>query len=223
MRFLIDGYNLMHAAGAIRRSTGPAQFRKIRTRFLHELAATLGPIDSYLTTIVFDAANSPPDVSRFESHKGVRIVYAVDSLTADERIEELLEDEANPKDLTVVSSDNRIRAAARRRRAKSLTCDEFLDDLDARKLMEDRKKRGLLLIPSREARPVPSREEKARVDGLNETETEYWLREFGDIENEPEAAEVLNPAPPMINDDEIEKIADEIDAEFKRLFGKRDR
>ena len=44
MRTLIDGYNLMYALGLLGKRHGPDGFRKVRTRFLNDLAGALGAI-----------------------------------------------------------------------------------------------------------------------------------------------------------------------------------
>ena len=58
MRTLIDGYNVMFAAGLMARRFGPDGFRKVRQRFLNDLAATLDPVEAHLTTVVFDAVDA---------------------------------------------------------------------------------------------------------------------------------------------------------------------
>src|SRR5437868_15285637 len=108
MRTLIDGYNLMFAAGLMGERLGPDRFRKVRHRFLNNLAATLGPVEAHLTTVVFDANDAPDHVPASTSHKGISVIFAVDHASADERIEDLIAHHSSPKTLTVVSSDHRI-------------------------------------------------------------------------------------------------------------------
>ena len=43
MRWLIDGYNVMHAGGRLGPKLGREGFRRARRRFLDELADALGP------------------------------------------------------------------------------------------------------------------------------------------------------------------------------------
>ncbi len=59
MRTLIDGYNVMFAAGLMARRSGPDGFRKVRQRFLNDLAATLDPVEAHLTTVVRWASTGP--------------------------------------------------------------------------------------------------------------------------------------------------------------------
>ena len=90
MRYLIDGYNLMYAAGLLGKKLGPDRFRQVRTRFLNDVASALGPIESQLTTVVFDASQAPDDQPTELNHQGISVIFAVDNENADERIEELI-------------------------------------------------------------------------------------------------------------------------------------
>lgn len=219
MRILIDGYNLMYAAGALTHRIGPNQFMKVRDRFLKKLATKIDPIDAHQTTIVFDATNAPTYEGGFPpSYKGIRIVYATQSASADEYIEDLIAKHSNPQQLTVVSTDNRIKLAAKRRKAKALTSDEYLDQLDQRQAMLQRKQQFQIAPP---AQKIPQTDqERARIFGLSSAETKFWLKEFGELEDLPEAKEVLANGSAMINDDEIDRIAREVEAEFGKLQGK---
>ena len=167
MRLLIDGYNVMHAAGLMARRFGPDGLRRTRHRFLNELVDSLGPERSSQMTVVFDAHSLPINQAAETTHKGARVVFAIDEDEADERIEWLIERHPAPKSLTVVSSDRRLRRAATRRRATSVTADDFLDELDV--LRAPRPSRG----------PVaPTAEERARFEGPSVEEAEAWAREF---------------------------------------------
>src|SRR5690348_9788490 len=125
MRLLIDGYNLMYAVGLLGKRFGPDGFRKVRQRFLNDLADALGAVEAHQTTVVFDAAAPPDGFPRETSHKGITVLFAVDDDDADSRIERLIAQHPTPRSLTVVSSDNRLRQAARRRKARVETADEF--------------------------------------------------------------------------------------------------
>ena len=115
------------------RKFGPDGFRKVRQRFLNDLAATLDPVEAHLTTVVFDANDAPGHVPASTRHKGITVLFAVDHDSADERIEDLIAHHSSPKTLTVVSSDHRIQKAATRRKARVLSADEFLTRMDARR------------------------------------------------------------------------------------------
>ena len=124
MTFLIDGYNLMFAAGLATRAMPPGQFDRARTRFLDWLAdCTLGR-DAILR-VVFDAQQAPTP-SLESVHRGVRVRFAFRQ-TADDLIEELVATEPKPAALTVVSNDSRVREAGRRAECLLASCEEFID------------------------------------------------------------------------------------------------
>ncbi len=198
MRTLIDGYNLMYAGGLLGQKFGPEGFRKARHRFLTDLAATLEPVEAHLTTVVFDAADSPPNVSASTRHKGMTILYAVDVESADDRIEDLIAHHSSPKTLTVVSSDNRIRRAAARRKARVMSADEYWCQMDSRK----------------DRRPQPV--EPARPVAPASAEADFWLEEFRDLAESEEAREAFARDPIFPSDEEIAEIARQVDDEFRR-------
>lgn len=200
MRYLIDGYNLMFAGGLLGKKFGPDGFRKVRTRFLNDLAATLGPVEAAQTVVIFDASESPGDVPKRATHKGIGVVFAVDDENADARIELLIAEHSAPKGLTVVSSDRRIRQAATRRRATSVSADDFWVTLDALK----RKPRVV------EA-PAPVAASAGPV--LTEAESAFWQNEFAGLDALPETLQALGDGPAMITDAEIAAIEREIERE----------
>lgn len=124
MTFLIDGYNLMHALGYASKSMSAKRFERRRTEFLDWLAKSSAE-RAAVVRIVFDAqlAVSP---SAEQDHKGVRVCFAYRQ-TADDLIESLIAKEPQPANLTVVSNDHRLQAAARHRGCVSFTCEQFTD------------------------------------------------------------------------------------------------
>ena len=90
MRTLIDGYNLMYALGLLGKRLGPDGFRKVRTRFLNDLAAAMGAVAAHQTTVVFDATDPPGHLPSESTHKGLTVIYAVGDESADDRIERLI-------------------------------------------------------------------------------------------------------------------------------------
>jgi uncharacterized protein len=201
MRTLIDGYNVMFAAGLMGRKFDPAGFRKVRLRFLNDLAAKLDPVDAHATTVVFDANHAPDHVPASTSHKGISILYAVDNDSADERIEDLIAHHSNPRTLTVVSSDHRIQRAATRKKARVLSADEFLTGLDS---LKERKR------PS-----VEARQESTRQEVLTADESAFWLEEFREVVESEEAREVARGDPSFPTDEELAQIAREVEEEFR--------
>ena len=201
MRTLIDGYNLMHAGGLLGGRLGPDGFRKVRTRFLNDLAAWLDPVEAHLTTVVFDAVEAPLNLASATRHKGLSVLYAVEHESADERIEELIVQHSSPKTLTVVSSDHRIQKAAIRKRAKVLSADDYwclLDDLKGRKRL---------------ARPL---EDRARAQIPSADEAAFWLEEFRELAESEEAREAFQGDSYFPTDEELARIAREVEDEFRR-------
>jgi predicted RNA-binding protein with PIN domain len=121
--FLIDGYNLMFAAGLVSRTTPAAHFDRARTRFLDWLAD--GAKARAELRVVFDAQQAPA-ASRESAHRGVRVRFAFRQ-TADDLIEQMLATEPRPELLAVVSNDSRVREAARRAGSAVTSCEEFMD------------------------------------------------------------------------------------------------
>lgn len=202
MRYLIDGYNLMYAGGLLGKRLGPDGFRRVRTRFLNDLADALGPLDAFQTTVVFDAAEATgpyPDETR---HKGLTVVYAVDDASADDRIEGLIAGHTAPKGLTVVSSDRRLRQAAARRKARAVPAETFWAELDARKERRSR----VVSEPPPPDRPADPE--------LSPAESAFWQQAFADLDQRPETREALNDAhSPMLTDAEIAALEREIERE----------
>ena len=198
MKVLIDGYNLMYARGLLDQRVGRDGFRKARERFLDELATALGPLDVRQTLVIFDAAGAPPNVPARETRKGLSIEFAVDVAEADALLEELISKHSAPRTLTVVSSDRRIRDAARRRGAVSLSCDEFLDRLDSNRAR------------SNDREPVA--ETPRRGDPLLD-DTDYWLALFGEIESDPSTRAAFEPDGFIPSDADIERIRREVEDE----------
>lgn len=127
-RYLIDGYNLIHALGILP-STAVSKpgLGRARQRLI-ELLATSPSSQSF--TIVFDASQPPPGNKTESVVQGMRVLVAVAPEEADDLIETLLAHDAQPHLLTVVSNDHRLHDAARRNKAQILSCSAFLDVVD---------------------------------------------------------------------------------------------
>jgi uncharacterized protein len=206
MLWLIDGYNLMHAAGAIgAREVGREAFQRKRRRFLNELADSLGVERARETTVVFDATTPPADFPLESSYKGVTLIFALGDENADARIEQLIGAHSAPKSLTVISSDRRVRQAATRRKAKAVKAEDFLDLVDRWK-----KRHGA----ENSSRAAPSPPPFDRNSPPTAEEAAHWLETFGHLDDAPETKEAFNPGPTLLTDDEIARIQREIDEEL---------
>jgi predicted RNA-binding protein with PIN domain len=129
MKLIVDGYNLLHASGVFGAGRGAGAFEQSRRALLDMLADLLGD-EAANTVVVFDAARAPDGLPGRSTHRGIRVWFAREYPDADSLIEELVEDATSPH-LVVVSNDRRLQAAARRRRARAVGCDEWLAEARA--------------------------------------------------------------------------------------------
>jgi predicted RNA-binding protein with PIN domain len=207
MRWLIDGYNVMHAGGRLGPKLSREGFRRARRRFLDEISAALGPNGARDTTVVFDASVHPGDFALDANHRGLGILFALGDENADARIEEIIAEHANARTLTVVSSDRRIRLAATRRRAKVLTSDQFwelIDDLKERK--DEIARPGKQKTPDLEDRHL----------AIDPSESALWLEAFREVADAPAIQAALAPNDALLTDAEIAEIEREIERENGR-------
>lgn len=173
---LIDGYNLLHAAGLARDRYGPGQFEKCRRRLLQQLADRLTGEQRARTTVVFDAQHAPPDVPALQRFAGISVVFSVGS-DADSLIEAMLEQHSSPKQVLVVSSDHRLQTAATRRRAEWIKSETFWDqqvveERSTKPTVEQRLKRGEAEVDAAEVAAIVRRlkaEAEAEVEAGTET------------------------------------------------------
>ena len=176
---LIDGYNLLHAAGLGRSHYGPGDLQRARQALLRRLFELLTPDEIARTAVVFDARQPPPHLPPHWYIHGLRVVYARPHGDADLLLEELIDGHSHPKRLTVVSSDHRLHRAAKSRRAVATDSDEFLAFLEHRRR------------PTTEVHlPVPA-QTKPTAD-VAATELAYWMSVFGDVR----VADLLDPQRP---------------------------
>jgi hypothetical protein len=176
MPVLIDGYNLLHAMGVLSGRVGPAGLEKARLRLLGLLHGTYGD-EAATVTVVFDAANAPPEADDTADYHGIHVRFARQYAEADDLIEDLVRHDSAPRHLTVVSDDHRIRDAARRRQCTILGCAEYVD----------------WLARHRRERHRPPAESSAKPGHPSEAETEHWLREFADLADSPDLKELSDP------------------------------
>jgi predicted RNA-binding protein with PIN domain len=204
MLTLIDGYNLMHAKQTVSTGREAGGLRHARTRFLDVLAGWLGPLRSATTTVVFDSARFDPRLDKETMHKQMQILFAVGDENADARIEHLIAAHPKPRELTVVSSDRRIRRAAQRRRCRLVTSDEFWSQ------------RQDLPLAASNRRNTP--DEPSRLP-IGKEELEHWLKAFSDVDEvlagEPGAPGGLDAFAPTT--EQMERIAKEVAGEELRF------
>lgn len=165
---LIDGYNLLHATGALNLTRGANALAKARDRLLAQIAGSLTETDRLKTQVVFDARRSGT-ASTLDSEvivRGMTVTFAVGFHEADELLEQIIRQHPNPKTLTVVSSDLRVQRCATARKAIAIGSDGWLmQALDGPR-------------PSTNNTADESEEHEPRSD-LSAEEVQKWLREFG--------------------------------------------
>ena len=155
MPVLIDGNNLLHAALDAEPERPPS--RSSLCLLLSQWARKTGEKIS----IVFDGAAPTAALAEQTAADRVQVRYSVDR-SADEVIEEMIENDSAARRLVVVSTDGEVAQAARRRRAKPMRSDEFWASV----------RRELARQASAPLEPPEKRL------GLGGDETERWLREM---------------------------------------------
>ena len=174
MRYLIDGYNLLHAIGLLHGKAGPHGLEKARLALLSRLCGDRAA-HAVAVTVVFDASGAPPGAAAEDDYRGIHIYYALDR-SADDLIETLIERDAAPRQLTIVSDDHRLQQAGRRRRCPILGCLDYVEEMERR----------------RQHKPA-AREASSKPESVSGEEVQHWLREFADLADDPKWREALNP------------------------------
>ena len=167
MAMIIDGYNVLHASRWLRSSRKGLD----RAAFCR-LLATLAGRRSEKITVVFDALPARGDTAITRTLP-VKVVYSGHDRTADDVIIQMIKASTGPRDLTVVSSDRRIRSAAKRRGCKTKPAGEFIRAFDAE---------------LNQAKKHASQEPPEKHQGLDQDQRRQWMDEFGfddDDEDDP--------------------------------------
>ena len=164
MSLLVDGYNLLSAAGILGRGVGLGTLQRARLALLNFLAESVEPESLSQTTVVFDAADPLPGLPRVLTHRGLTVRFASQYEDADALIEELIRADSAPRRLTVVSSDHRLQRAARRRKARAVDSDAWYAQVLRRR---QERRESAAETPARP--PVP----------LLAEDVDYWIRQFG--------------------------------------------
>ena len=200
MPLLIDGYNLMYAAGIT--ADIPASSRRrgslerSRMALVEFIAAQLDLAERRTTTIVFDAAGAPPGLPHTLHHEELTIRFAKGYSNADELLEDLIDEHNDPRRLTVVSSDHRVQRAAKRRKAAAVDSDVWYEQIRQRRREAARRERAQL----DEAKPSPP---------VGDAEVAFWLNRV--LDDRPARPDDAWPDlfPPGFADDVVDKDADE--------------
>ena len=154
--FFIDGNNLLHSVQKDDPDSGPIN----DVQLCHI-------IGSYLTLtgqrgeIIFDGTG-PPDKSGFDGISNLEVFFAGIGTDTDTVIEDKISIHTAPRRLKIVSSDRRLRKAARARKATSIKSEVFWNNMQKQL-----------------SRKKAAKEPTAKRRGLNESETRQWLDIFG--------------------------------------------
>lgn len=154
--FIIDGHNLLHTIIKLEEDCGAISDLGM-CRILDRYFKLTGE----KCEMIFDGTG-PPDKSGFDNISNLEVSFAGFGTDTDTVIEDKISVSTAPKSLTIVSSDRRLRAAARTRKATSVKSDVFW--IDVQKQLN---------------RKRPIKEPTEKRQGLNEGETEQWLEFFG--------------------------------------------
>lgn len=184
---LIDGYNLLHAAGLAPRTDRPGDLERARRALLRLIAGQMSADQRRRTTFVFDAKAPPPGAGHDDTHAEMRVRYALEQTEADDLIETIIAEHSAPRRLVVVSGDHRLHKAARRRKASAIDSDAFLDECARRVYCRQTPRTEHETKPGAETSPAALAE---------------WLSIF-DVDPHDLAAEVdrpprSTPAPPAL-------------------------
>ncbi|MBC8114922.1 MAG: NYN domain-containing protein [Candidatus Saccharimonas sp.] len=175
---IIDGYNLLHAAGLARANYAQGDLQRQRHQLLVRLTGSLSTEERQRCTVVFDAIDAPVGLDREYQHEGIAVLFAEPGHEADELIEQLVARHSAARNLIVVSSDHRLQRAARGRRAASLDSEAFLARLS---------RRGEAIQTTSRSGEVS--DGAAKPSQASDPDVAYWLREFGPIDVETIASE----------------------------------
>jgi hypothetical protein len=153
---IIDGHNLLHSIVKLSdeaESINDVQLCWIISRYLRAIRKQ--------GEIIFDGTG-PRDKSHFDNIANLEVCFAGLGKDADTVIENKIKANTAPKRLSIVSSDRRLRDAARARKATTVKSEVFWDNLQKQ---------------LRQKKPV--KEPEAKRTGLSESETKQWLEIFG--------------------------------------------
>jgi predicted RNA-binding protein with PIN domain len=154
MPVLIDGYNLLRVVQKQEQFAGMDEAELCRM------------LEEYLSRtrdrgqVIFDGIG-PPDKSRLGPWRNMEVYFVGQRTDADTIIEERIKDCSAPRSLIVVSSDRRLKTAAKHRKAVSIGAEDFW---------------GMLCKTLEKDMPRPEPQEKRR--GITDAETDRWMDLF---------------------------------------------
>lgn len=169
---LVDGYNVIAPVAAPARDPDSRWLQRERMQLIQRIVSHLDPQVRRRTCVVFDAADPPPDRPDAFEVEGIEVLFAVGYPEADDLLEELISAHTAPKTLTVVSSDQRVQTAARRRGCRIHEAQPWLDDL-----MEGRFRQPTQSSGAGQGGPTQGSEKPQGT--VEPSEIDRWMDEFG--------------------------------------------
>ena len=177
MIYLIDGHNLIGKMGDIRLADPNDEEKLVRR--LHNWAGgdRKRRIELFFDSGDFGGWHTPI------SAPGIRLYYAKPGQRADDLLIRALRVIKNPQAYTLITSDNEILAAARKRRVGYILSEEFVALMTAE----------LSARAAPPPEPIPADPSTAPQPEIRPEDVAEWLAYFGDV---PESGPPPLPAPP---------------------------
>jgi predicted RNA-binding protein with PIN domain len=136
------------------------------------LAAAFGD-NANRVAVVFDATHAPRGVVREQTYRALQVRFAPKKKSADDIIEDAIEESTTPKGLVVISNDTRLQNAAKRRGARFWSHHKLLD------FFEQHAAKSQVNDTDGDKRDVVTSPE----------EVKRWLKEFESIEDDDDLRE----------------------------------
>jgi uncharacterized protein len=186
---IIDGYNLMHSVGYARERYGQGGLERSRNRLLRFLINRLDLEERRRTTIVFDARTIPFEGVREQKLEEMTILFNKAGSDADTLIEELILEHSAPKQLEIVSGDRRLQKAIKRRKGIAVESEDFA------RILRDRES----VVPgsSQDSDLPPESKEKPESATPSQSDTEFWLGVFGEVNVSEEKSGTIQQKKPV--------------------------
>lgn len=151
---IIDGYNLLWSVHK------EADHNELDDLELCRLIGRYLKIVRRKGQMIFDGTG-PPDKAPFGRIANLEVIFSGQTKDADAVIEAKIAADSAPKRLTIVSSDQRVRKAARSAKAGSIKSEKFYNEMA--KVLSRRR---------------PQREPREKRLGLDPAQTRQWLKYF---------------------------------------------
>lgn len=178
MHNLIDGYNVIFAVPALEEALDREDMETARAALVAALASHKDTSRQEFT-VVFDGKTQEGEGVEHEyplkeSRGGVSVIFTK-GITADDEIVRLVSASRHPRNICVVTSDNKILRAARSSGCRTATPREFYDRITR---PPGRAGKSGSSGKSGKTHAGSRAEPAAKYHGVPEGEVNYWLRRF---------------------------------------------